>query len=47
MIRRSALFALVLLLAPAGAAGNFVFPDPPPPEEYGNLLIGRPRRRTA
>ena len=42
MIRRPTLLVLVLLLlAPVGAAGSFVFPDPPPPEEYGNVLIGR------
>jgi c(7)-type cytochrome triheme protein len=32
---------LSLLLSPAGAWGQFLLPDPPPPEEYGNLLISR------
>jgi c(7)-type cytochrome triheme protein len=42
MIRRPVLLLLAaLLLAPVGASGNFQFPDPPPPEEYGNLLINR------
>jgi c(7)-type cytochrome triheme protein len=35
--------ALLLLLAlrPGSAAANFAFPDPPPPAEYGNVLISR------
>lgn len=41
MSRRAAAALAVLLLAPAVASGNFVFPDPLPPEEYGNLLLNR------
>jgi c(7)-type cytochrome triheme protein len=41
VIRRAALCGLLLLLLPGRAAANFSFPDPPPPEEYGNILISR------
>lgn len=32
---------LILLLFPTATAAHFTFPAPPPPEEYGNLLIWR------
>ena len=32
---------LLLLLAAGRASGNFAFPDPPPPEEFGTILIDR------
>jgi c(7)-type cytochrome triheme protein len=41
VIRRATSLALLILLSPAGAWGNFSFPEPPPPEEYGNVLISR------
>lgn len=44
MIRRAWPLGLLLLLTPGRAHGNFTFPDPPPPEEYGNILIDRASR---
>jgi c(7)-type cytochrome triheme protein len=39
--RLAGLVAALLLLVSRGARANFAFPDPPPPEEYGNLLMDR------
>ena len=39
--RIGGLVAVVLILFPPVANGHWNFPAPPPPEEYGNILINR------